>query len=256
MKEVPKSHDLGITDDLRFLSEYVAETISDYLGKETGFEISFESAIVPRWREGTIRLKNVSVVCTGDTWASRVEAERKQKGLTLLQDGDLDLNWTYWDLNIASVDVTLSLWSWLEGRGLVKECTMKGVRGVVDRRHITWDPDWVPTRRRPLIGDFEMDRFIVEDLLLTVLNPNFRPYSVSVFYGELPLFRKQWLLYDMMCADSITGVIDNCLFSVHRPQNEHMVEEQILERKGLRSVLNSEEGKKQRWAKMVCVRFI
>ncbi|KAJ3412084.1 Mitochondrial distribution and morphology protein 31, mitochondrial precursor [Chytridiales sp. JEL 0842] len=232
------------------VQEYIAEKISEYLGKETGFEITFESAIVPRWREGTIQLKNVSVVCTGDTWSERVAFERKEKGLPPLKDDEIDLNWTYWDLNIGSVDVTLSLWRWLEGRGLIKECIMKGVRGVIDRRHITWDPDWVPTRRRPLPGDFEMDSFSVDDLLLTVLNPDFRPYTVSVFNAELPLFRKQWLLYDILCADSITGVIDNCLFSVHRPQEEHFMIEGQKKRKGLYDALKSDEGKKQRWAKM------
>ncbi|KAJ3095299.1 Mitochondrial distribution and morphology protein 31, mitochondrial precursor [Phlyctochytrium planicorne] len=121
------------------------------------------------------------------------------------------------------MDVTLSLWRWLDGKGLIKECTLKGVRGVVDRRHIVWDPNWVPSRRHPLPGDFEMEKFVVEDLLLTILNPNFRPYAVSVFRGELPKFRKQWLLYDIMCANSIVGMFDNCLFSVHKPQENDVL---------------------------------
>ncbi|KAI8831095.1 mitochondrial distribution and morphology protein family 31/32 [Chytridium lagenaria] len=194
---------VSVANSIKF-QEYFAEAISRYLTKETGFEIGFESAIVPRWKEGTIRLKNVSVVCTGDTWLRRKEREKKERGLGALLPGEVDLNWTYWDLNIDSVDVTLSLWRWL--------------RGMVDRRHIIWDPSWVPSRRHPLPGDFEMDKFVVEDLLLTILNPNFRPYSVSVFRGELPKFRKQWLLYDIMCANSIVGMFDNCLFSVHKPQ--------------------------------------
>jgi mitochondrial distribution and morphology protein 31 len=59
-------------------------------------------------------------------------------------------------MTIESVDVTLSLWRWLEGRGILEECLMKGVRGVVDRRHIKFDPDWTPARRDPLPGDFDM----------------------------------------------------------------------------------------------------
>lgn len=30
--------------------------------------------------------------------------------------------------------------------------------------------------------------------------------------------RKQWLFFDMLSAESITGQVDNCLFSLHRPQ--------------------------------------
>jgi Yeast mitochondrial distribution and morphology (MDM) proteins len=35
------------------------------------------------------------------------------------------------DLNIDSVDVTLSLWRWLDGKGLVEDAVVKGVRGVL-----------------------------------------------------------------------------------------------------------------------------
>ncbi|KAJ3316653.1 Mitochondrial distribution and morphology protein 31, mitochondrial precursor [Blyttiomyces sp. JEL0837] len=205
------------------VQELVAERLSKSLSKETGFEITFESAIVPRWREGTIRLKNVSAICTGDTWQSRKAREKRERGLGELLEGEVDLNWTYWDLHVDSVDVTLSLWRWLEGHGIIQECKMNGVRGVVDRRHVKWDPEWVPTRRVPLQGDFEMERFVVEDLLLTILNPGFRPYTMSVFSAELPLFRKQWLLYDMLCADSIIGMFDGCLFSVHRAQDPNVL---------------------------------
>ncbi|KAJ1543691.1 Mitochondrial distribution and morphology protein 31, mitochondrial precursor [Cladochytrium tenue] len=117
---------------------------------------------------------------------------------------------------------------------------MKGVRGVVDRRHIIWDPDWVPTRRKPHENDFMMSKFVVEDLLLTILNPSFRPYTISVFNGELPLFRQQWLLYDLMCADSIVGTFDDCLFSIHRAQDPEFLPE-----------AHKGEQKNPHWAKMV-----
>jgi distribution and morphology protein 31 len=35
------------------------------------------------------------------------------------------------DLNVDSIDVTLSLWRWLDGKGLVKDAVIKGVRGVL-----------------------------------------------------------------------------------------------------------------------------
>lgn len=42
-----------------------------------------------------------------------------------------DLKWSMFDLNVDSVDVTLSLWRWLDGKGLVQDAVVKGVRGVL-----------------------------------------------------------------------------------------------------------------------------
>ena len=44
---------------------------------------------------------------------------------------DEDTNYTMFDLNIDSVDVTLSLARWLDGKGLVEDAVVRGVRGVV-----------------------------------------------------------------------------------------------------------------------------
>ena len=138
----------------------------------------------------------------------------------------MDLNWTFWDLQVKSIDVTLSLWKLMDGKGLLKECIMKGIRGTIDRRHITFDSDWKPSRRHPMYGDFELNNFVLEDMLVSILNPGFRPFFMSVFNAELPCLRKQWLLYDIFCADSIVGQVDNCLFSVHKPQRSDLVVDQ------------------------------
>lgn len=48
---------------------------------------------------------------------------------------DEDTNYTMFDLNIDSVDVTLSLARWLDGKGLVEDAVVRGVRGVVGKFH-------------------------------------------------------------------------------------------------------------------------
>ena len=35
------------------------------------------------------------------------------------------------DLNVDSINVTLSLWRWLDGKDLVKDAVIKSVRGVL-----------------------------------------------------------------------------------------------------------------------------
>lgn len=96
---------------------------------------------------------------------------------------------------------------------------MKGVRGVVDRRTVDWSKFlWDPasSRESHIPGIFELDKFAVEDLVVTVLSPAFRPYTISVFSADLPLFRQEWILFDIMSADSVVGMFDNCLFSIHK----------------------------------------
>ncbi|KAJ3021100.1 Mitochondrial distribution and morphology protein 31, mitochondrial precursor [Thoreauomyces humboldtii] len=208
---------LGVANSLQFQT-YLGKAVSDYVTEETGMKVTFESAIVPRWKEGVIRLENVSIVCNDRTWTELKNEDRHRKGQRPYAEGELDVNWTYWDLTFRHIDVTLSLWRWLDGKGLIKECSLKGVRGEIDRRHVEWPEDWVPKRRDPQAGDFEMDRFVVEDLLVTIRNPKFRPYNFSIFTAEMPQLRKHWLLYDLMRADIMNGAFDNCLFSVHKPQ--------------------------------------
>jgi distribution and morphology protein 31 len=45
-----------------------------------------------------------------------------------------------------------------------------------------------------------------------------RPYNLSIFNAVIGPFRKRWMFYDLMSAESITGQMDNCLFSLHMPQ--------------------------------------
>ena len=58
--------------------------------------------------------------------------DRKRQGSSVpIQKEDVDTNFTYFDLALEHVDVTLSLWKWLEGQGLIKDFSLKGVRGSV-----------------------------------------------------------------------------------------------------------------------------
>lgn len=94
-----------------------------------------------------------------------------------------------------------------------------------DRSHMqhkapTGDEDHRRFRHQAHPGDFHLENFAVEDFLVTVYQPdNFRPYIFSIFSAHIPNLRKQWLLFDLLSAESITGQIDNCLFSLHRPQS-------------------------------------
>lgn len=46
-------------------------------------------------------------------------------------DGGDGIRWSTLDLNVDSIDVTLSLRKWLDGKGLVEDAVVKGVRGIL-----------------------------------------------------------------------------------------------------------------------------
>ena len=133
--------------------EYVARALSDYLTAEAGVKIIFESAIVPKWKDSRISFKNVYVVrrptVARDMPQSGFHAtaigydisnhplvhgggeEEEEPHLPDLSEEDA--NYTQFDLTIDSIDVTLSLWRWLDGKGLVEDAVIKGVRGVLGK---------------------------------------------------------------------------------------------------------------------------
>jgi mitochondrial distribution and morphology protein 31 len=125
------------------------------LTSETGVQIIFESAIVPKWKDSRISFKNV-YVCQGPIAAQTLDRNAGHNAAVAYDisnhpvihgvgdDEDEsthaegssftpqeDSNYAAFDLTIDSVDVTLSLWRWLDGKGLVKDATVKGVRGVL-----------------------------------------------------------------------------------------------------------------------------
>lgn len=178
-----------------------------------------------------------------------------------------EFNYSMFDLNVDSIDVTLSLWRWLDGKGLIVDAVVKGVRGVwgwspsqcpvivvfsnlfenVDRRSVRWDPDHeldpALFRHETHPGDFQLESLQLEDVLVTVLQPgDFRPYTASIFQANIRCFRKQWLFYDFLCAESIVGQFDNCLFSLHKPQSI-----------GRTTEMDLKDGD---WARMVSTEFL
>ncbi|KAK0455485.1 mitochondrial distribution and morphology proteins-domain-containing protein [Desarmillaria tabescens] len=230
----------AIANSLR-LQNFVARAISDYLTSETGVTIIFESAIVPKWKDSRISFKNVYISRRPTTSAPSRKSighaaalgydvsdhpanhgvEEEEETSNISHD---DFNYAMFDLNVDSIDVTLSLWRWLDGKGLVEDAVVKGIRGILDRRSVSWDPDNplnpADYRHKYQPGDFELKSLQIEDLLITVYQPGgFRPYTASIFRADIRCFRKRWLFYDFLCAENIVGQFDNCLLSLHKPQS-------------------------------------
>ncbi|KAL8723645.1 MAG: hypothetical protein Q9225_000088 [Loekoesia sp. 1 TL-2023] len=226
-----------------FAQETLARWIGNYLTRSSGLKVVFESAIVPKWGDGVITFKNVFVsrrpgqgsgkVSKGSpTIAAAAAATAKDRikstGTPPIQDmaatEDEGTNYTQFDLSLDTVNVTLSFIKWFNSKGLLRDVEIKGVRGVIDRASVTYpsesvDPRTYKHEHNP--GDFEIDSFKLEDLLVTVQQPHsFRPFSVSIFSCDLPKLRRQWLFYDFLSANTMSGSFDESLFTIH-PRQTH-----------------------------------
>ncbi len=222
-----------------------------YLTKSSGVKVVFESAIVPRWGDGVITFKNVFVsrrpgqgkskVSKGSSTtaaaAAAAAADRSRetgelpRPTNVKADEEEDTNYTQFDLSIDTVNVTLSFTKWFNGKGLLRDVEIKGVRGVVDRTSVHYTSEYVDPRiykheHNP--GDFEINSFKMADLLVTIYQPhNFRPFSVSIFACDLPQLRKQWLFYDFLSANTMSGSFDESLFTIHPRQIHNYAGAQI-----------------------------
>ncbi|KAL3470677.1 hypothetical protein BJX99DRAFT_264015 [Aspergillus californicus] len=252
-----------------FAQETLAGWIGNYLTKSSGVKVVFESAIVPKWGDGVITFKNVFVsrrpgqgtghVSKGSSKtaaaAAAAAALSDQSSVELADQRasseEEDTNYTQFDVSIETVNVTLSFGRWINGKGPLRDVEVKGVRGVVDRRSVYWSDDLLDPksyRHEHNPGDFEIDSFRMSDLLVTVYQPhNFRPFSVSIFSCDLPQLRKQWLFYDFLSANMMSGSFDNSLFTIHPRQTHGFTGAQLDD--------SAENGKPSPWKKHSRIRI-
>lgn len=191
---------------------------------------------MPKWGAGVITFRNVFVsrrpgqarsrVTKGSSGAAAEAAALRKPDHDAAAAEEDDGNYTQFDVTISTVNVTLSFIKWWNGKGLLKDVEVKGVRGVVDRTSVHWSAegqDPLSFRHEHNPGDFELDHFRMEDLLVTVHQPDgFRPFPVSIYSCELPQLRKQWLFYDFLSANHMSGSFDGSLFTIH-PRQIHGV---------------------------------
>lgn len=229
-----------------FAQETLARWVGNYLTKSSGVKVVFESAIVPKWGDGVITFKNVFVSRRPGQGASKVSkgspsteaaaaaaAARSERSKDSFETASVsarsegeeeDVNYTQFDLSFDTVNVTLSFTKWFNSKGLLRDVEIKGVRGVIDRTLMHYAGDYVDPRtykheHNP--GDFEINSFKLEDLLVTVHQPHgFRPFSISIFSCDLPQLRRQWLFYDFLSANTMSGSFDESLFTIH-PRQMH-----------------------------------
>ena len=223
-----------------FAQETLARWVGNYLTKSSGIKVVFESAIVPRWGDGVITFKNVFVSRRPGQGKARVSkgspsteaaaaaaAAKYEKANSEEGEEEEDTNYTQFDLSLDTVNVTLSFRKWFNSKGLLRDVEIQGIRGVIDRTAVHSTGDDVDPRsykHEHSPGDFEINSFKMQDLLVTVHQPNhFRPFTVAIFSCDLPQLRRQWLFYDFLSANTMSGTVDDSMFSIHPRQDPSFV---------------------------------
>lgn len=210
-----------------FAQEFVARKLGEFMTKNSNLKVTFEHAIVPGWRDGKISFKKCFVsrrpkMARSFKKSSQADAYAKsldpsEEDIEAVDDG----NYTQFDLTIEEVTVSLSFLKWMNGTGIIDTMQISGLRGVVDRTHVHWDPndDATNYKNKYQFGDFEFNEFSMKDILFSLRQPgDFRPFDVAIYNCELEKLRKHWLFYDFLNADIMSGSYDNSLFTVHKRQ--------------------------------------
>ncbi|ODV94876.1 hypothetical protein PACTADRAFT_59469 [Pachysolen tannophilus NRRL Y-2460] len=230
-----------------FAQEFVAKAIGNFITKNSKLTVIFESAIVPSWRDGKILFKKCFVcrrpasqkkfekgsqtnaVAAAAAAAAAVTSIKDKKDNNNDEEEYDDGNYTQFDLTIDEVSVSLSFSKWVNGKGILKEVEVKGMRGVIDRAHVYWEEGDLATNYKNIHqpGDWEIENFKMEDVLFTLMQPNnFRVFNVSIFNADLPILRKNWLFYDILNARNMSGTYDDSLFTIHKKQRFNDFNEQ------------------------------
>jgi len=235
------SFSLFVFNSVQF-QEYVTGILGNYLSKITGYKITFDSTMIPIWKEKSIILKNITVQYNVDTVKEMKQKElkkkhRKQKIIGYLtlnkskinteeEEIEVDDNFTYYDLKIDEIDMFISPMKYFKDKNIIKRCLVKGVRGDIDRRNVYNDPNIVydPAieRQKHHNREFAIKKLSIEDMSVNMICKNFRPYKIAIFNADLSKFRLRYIVHDILSANSIVGMLDSSLFSIYRPyHNAH-----------------------------------
>lgn len=218
-----------LTANTVLAQEFVARKLGEFITKNSNLTVVFEHAIVPGWSDGKISFrkcfvsKRPKVLKTfikgslSEAYAASLIRESDEEQVEMEDDG----NYTQYDLTIEEVNISLSFKKWVNGTGIVETMEIKGLRGVVDRTHVHWDPNDDARNYKNVYhpGDFEFEDFKMEDVLFKLKQPNgFREFDVAIYNCELTRLRKHWLFYDFLNANIMSGSYDNLLFTIHKRQ--------------------------------------
>jgi len=183
----------------------------ELVGKVTGkfitwlnpsFDIKFEDAVVPEWKDGMIDFKQVKIKTVDD------------QGLKI-------------DLKADHIKLTLSFKKYYLIKGMIENVEIHGLRGTIDRREMNSNEnevDWFTNK------NYELGNLKLMDSQLKIFPKGCdKPLEFAIYNCELPKVRIKWLLVDFFNAASITGSVNDSLFAIHKRQHKYAYVNDIVD---------------------------
>ncbi|KAI5961939.1 MDM32 [Candida theae] len=155
-----------------------------------GVNLQFEKGALPEFKDGKLRLKNVTVT-SKDASDYKVQAK------------------------VESMNVTLSFNKWYEGNGLIYDLELYGLNAKISliatatsEKHLNVDKNYL------------LEHVKIYDSLIEVDDGSAgEPMCINIFNCDLPKVRGDQLVLDFFNATNASGAINNSLFTIHKRQS-------------------------------------
>lgn len=201
---------------------FAKEAVGKFIGRSlnfflNGIDIDFGEAIIPEWKKKFIKFHNVRIKSsnTDNVISNGNKNEFGEKSVL------------EFDLSIHDLQLTISLKSWLLGKGLLQELKIFGMEGNL---HILPNPSSTDTEDIPSSDsvskyfsnqNYELQSIHIEDSRVKVYDEHWKQYyDIALYNLELPKLRIKWMLFDFLNANIVDGSVNGALFSFHKKQHK------------------------------------
>ncbi|AAS53762.1 AFR391Wp [Eremothecium gossypii ATCC 10895] len=177
------------------VGKFVGNSLNRYMD---GVDVQFQDAMVPEWRKGQISFQKVRLRTT---------------------PGAQDAGLLTFDLMFSKLSLTLSVRKWLQGRGLINDVYVSGMKGDVsvgaaERK----DAKLIDFFSNP---NYELGEVEVCDSVIMCTDQEIgQKFRVSIYNMRMSQLRFRWSLLDLFNADVVSGALNHSLFSIHKRQHK------------------------------------
>lgn len=196
---------------LTFNTVFAKEMVALFIGRLLNYfsdeiSINFQDALIPEWKSGFIKFKDV-----------KIDTHKDQ------QNNILEFH-----LFFHEIEINLSLKKWLQGKGLINDIKIFGIRGETvinykEKKHnensqellLNWFSN--PNYKLMNVNISDSKFHVIENF-----SDGSEPANVKIriFNLDISGLRFNQLLTDFLKANVITGSINNSLFTFHKRQHK------------------------------------
>ena len=196
---------------LTFNTVFAKEMVALFIGRLLNYfsdeiSINFQDALIPEWKSGFIKFKDV-----------KIDTHKDQKN-----------NILEFHLFFHEIEINLSLKKWLQGKGLINDIKIFGIRGETvinykEKRHNENSQElllnWFSNPNYKLMNvNISDSKFHVIENFADGSEPT--NVKIRIFNLDISGLRFNQLLTDFLKANVITGSINNSLFTFHKRQHK------------------------------------